>query len=212
MDLHRKTTLNNAISWAMVLLLLAVLVNEIVLGQYVYAAGAVAAIIIAFLPAIISRNIKVNLPWYLEFLVLLALFLHILGNSLYLYRSIAYYDVIMHLLGTAIIALIAFLVVFVLHFTGKIKVSIRLIGIFTFIFALAVGALWEIAEFSLDQVMKTNAQMTWLDPAAGLKDTNTDLIFDALAGGIVAIIGMWYVKRISPKAMRSYVDYILQKP
>jgi hypothetical protein len=212
MDIHRKTKMNSIISWVMVGLLLLVLMHEISIKQYLYAVGAVAAIIIAILPAVLKKNVRINLPWYLEFLILLALFLHILGNSLYLYHKISYYDIVLHILGTAIIAMMAFLFVYVLHFTGKIMVSIRLIGIFTFVFAIAIGALWEIGEFTLDHTMHTNAQFTWIDPAYGLWDTNTDLLFDALAGGIVAVLGMWYVQSVSPKEMQSYVDYILKKP
>ncbi len=47
----------------------------------------------------------------------------------------------MHFFGSAIVAVLAFITVYTLNF---------MIGFFTFVFAIAIGALWEIGEFFCD--------------------------------------------------------------
>jgi hypothetical protein len=209
LELRRRTKINTLISYILMGLLVYVFVHEIVLRQHAYAVAALAAIAISLSPALIKHNYRISIPWYLEFLVVFSLLLHIAGNSFRLYDKIWYYDIIMHLLGSVVIALLGFLAVFVLHYTGKIKVSLRLIGFFTFIFAVAIGALWEISEFSIDHALRMNAQMTWIDPAAGLYDTNMDMIFDSIAGALVAIGGMLYVKGTSQEELEENIRLIL---
>ncbi|MEM4268217.1 MAG: hypothetical protein QXK37_05300 [Candidatus Woesearchaeota archaeon] len=192
---NKKTRLNLIVNYLLLWLLAYVAIHEIILGEYLYASAAISAIIVSFIPAFILRNYRITMPWLLEFLILLALSLHIIGNSFRLYHNLRYYDIMMHIFGTSVVAILAFHIVFALHYSGRIKVTVRMIGIFIFTFAIAIGALWEIGEFATDHLLLTNAQMTWINPAAGLFDTNTDLIFDTLAGAIVAIGGMNYIRR-----------------
>lgn len=56
----------------------------------------------------------------------------------------------MHFFGSAIVAVLAFITVYTLNFIKKIKLNFFMIGFFTFVFAIAIGALWEIGEFFCD--------------------------------------------------------------
>ena len=57
------------------------------------------------------------------------------------------------------------------------------------IFAMAMGATWEIIEFSMDTFLGTNEQFD------GLRGTMLDLIFDAIAGILTAIIGVYLINK-----------------
>lgn len=57
-----------------------------------------------------------------------------------------------------------------------------------FCFALAMGALWEIFEFAMDQIFGLNMQKS------GLVDTMTDLIVDTVGALIGAISGFFWLK------------------
>ena len=60
------------------------------------------------------------------------------------------------------------------------------IAVFAFCFALAMGAVWEIYEFTMDSVFGTNMQKYMLDNGtaligqAALQDTMKDIIVDAI--------------------------------
>jgi len=62
------------------------------------------------------------------------------------------------------------------------------IAIFSFSFAIAIGAIWEIFEFSMDQFFAMNMQKS------GLVDTMGDLIVDTIGAILAAGIGFIYFK------------------
>ena len=139
-----------------------------------------------------------TLPWIVEMLIALALFLHVAGVTFHWYERIPYYDKVLHVNGTAIIALLGFMIVFTLYYTKQIDVSLKMIGIFIFFFAVAVGALWEIAEFTSDQALGTHSQ-------PDNYDTMTDIISDVLGAAIISILGVWYVKNAPEERIRRLV-------
>ena len=194
MNNHRKRfSISAGISWLMKLMLLSMLPYEIYIGDYPFALATVAAIVVSFVPSIVERNYRITLPFELDLLITLAIFLHIfLGEFFMFYERVSAWDVILHLFSTSVISLLAFMIVYTLHYTRKLRLSIPLVGFFTVTFAMFVGALWEILEFIVDIVFDTTAQK-------GLTDTMWDLIYDLIAGVIVAIIGMAYVKYSKPE-------------
>lgn len=169
------------------ILLVLVTVYLIYKQDFLFAFASLIALIIAFTPALIEKNYKVSLPWLVEFLILLTLVLHIIGSLLDWFSSIGFFSSLMHFLGTTTVALLAFIIVYTLNLTKKVRLSPLFIGIFTVVFALAVGAVWEIGEFACDQTLGTNFQRDYgLDP---IVDTMYDLIWDFIAALFVAILG-----------------------
>lgn len=81
-----------------------------------------------------------------------------------------------------------FIILFVIHKKGKIEAKAFWLVIFSFSFALAIGVLWEIFEFSMDQVFGFNMQKS------GLIDTMWDLIVDALGAFLSSLAGYLYLK------------------
>ena len=62
------------------------------------------------------------------------------------------------------------------------------IAIFSFSFAVSIGVIWEIFEFSMDSLFGFNMQKS------GLGDTMTDLIVDALGALFASTIAFVYLK------------------
>ncbi|MBI4151074.1 hypothetical protein HY492_03035 [Candidatus Woesearchaeota archaeon] len=184
--------LQNIITWVLHGLLIALLGIALWNGEYLRAIVAAIAIILAFLPAIAQRNWRITVPWGFEVLLIIALSLHVSGVIFRWYELFAWWDTMTHLIGSATVAILAFMGVYALYVAGKIHVSIKMIGLFTFFTAMAVGGLWEVLEFGLDYAFDSRSQV---DNA----DTNTDLINDGIAGLLVAIAGMEYLKR-APEA------------
>jgi len=182
----REITLNSVLSFTLNFMLVILVPYLIYINQYLFAVSALIAAILSFIPAILKRNYNINMNWKISFLITLALYLHTVGLSFRLYNNVFYYDIIMHILGSIVIALLGFIIVYTMHFTKKVRLSIPLIGLFTIIFAIAVGALWEIGEFAIDQFFGMHAQPSNFD-------TMTDLIYDTIAGISTAIAAMFYV-------------------
>lgn len=143
---------------------------------------------ITFFPLILKRKWKVTLPWTLNFLLVLMLFLHIWGLvGGWYYYLYPFYDKFGHFIGSFTIALLGFTSVLIIDWYTKVELTDKSIIIFVIIFTLAVGAFWEILEFASDIILGTTTQNS-------LTDTMLDLIFD-LAGGIIAsIIAMFKLK------------------
>ena len=192
-NLWERVSISAGISWLMKLILLSMLPYEIYIGDYPFAFATVIAIAVSFAPSIVERNYRITLPFELDLLITLAIFLHMfLGEFFMFYERVRAWDVILHLFSTSVISLLAFMIVYTLHYTRKLRLSIPLVGFFTVTFAMFVGALWEILEFIVDIVFDTTAQK-------GLTDTMWDLIYDLIAGVIVAIFGMAYVRYSKPE-------------
>lgn len=188
----RTITVTTGLSWLMKLLMIGLIPYEIYNGEYLFAIGTITAVIISLIPSIVERNYRVTLPFELDLLITLSLFLHtFLGEGLDFYQRFAQWDKLLHVYGGLVVAVFGFVIVYTLHYTRKVRLSIPLIGLFTVIFALAVGALWEIGEFTIDNAFARHTQ-------DDLPDTMWDLIDDLIGGTLAAILGMLYVRYTNP--------------
>lgn len=192
----RTVSVSTGLSWLMKLLMLGLIPYEIHRGSYLFALATAGAVVISLVPAIVERNYRVSLPFELDFLITLMLFLHtFMGEGLEFYERVRLFDKALHLYGSAVIAALAFLIVYTLHYTRKLRLSLPLIGFFTVSFALAVGGLWEIGEFTVDNMFGKTTQN-------GLTDTMLDMINDLVGGAVAAVLGMLYVRYSKPEARR----------
>jgi len=172
--------------------LIAITAYLIYQKDFLFAFSAFIASIISFLPILIKKNYQFTLPWKIEFMIAVVLLLHILGELFILFDRVFFYSPMMHFLGTFTIALLAFIIIYSLNLTKHVKLSIFMIGFFTLMFAMSIGAFWEIGEFASDKTFGTHAQGDGIDP---LDDTMYDLTWDAAAGLVIAIIGSSLMKR-----------------
>lgn len=79
------------------------------------------------------------------------------------------------------------------------------IALFAFAFALCIGALWEIYEFSMDSILGLNMQKN------GLVDTMWDLIADSLGGLIAATFSYFYIKNGAPLYFEKLAKKLFKK-
>lgn len=189
----RTVSVSTGLSWLMKLLMVGMLPYELYKGQFLFAIGVVVAIVLSITPSVVERNYRVTLPFELDLLITLSLFLHtFMGEGLDFYQKIDAWDNVLHVYGSAVIAMLAFLITYTLHYTKKVRLTIPLIGFFTVTFAMAVGGLWEIGEFAIDGIFGKRTQ-------DGLTDTMWDMIEDLIGGMVIAILGMIYVRYSRPE-------------
>lgn len=192
----RTVSLSTALSLLMRVLMTGLAPYEVYRGEYLFAAATIVAVVISLIPAIVQRNYRITLPFELDFLLTLSIFLHtFMGEGLEFYQRYWLWDKFLHIFTSAVIGLIAFVIVYTLHYTRKLPITIPLIGFITIMFSMAVGGLWEIGEFAVDELFGKTTQN-------GLQDTMWDMINDLMGGAIISVLGMIYVRYSRPEARK----------
>jgi len=164
---------------------------------------ALVALVIVWLPPIIEKNLKIHFP--LEFGFILNLFIYaslFLGEQRGYYTAFVWWDVVLHMASAIALGFIGFLIMYSIYRTEKVKIPRVLIVIFSFCFAVSLGAMWEIFEFFMDSTIGSNMQ------ASGLVDTMWDLIVDVIGSLIVALSGYFYIKQEGKKSgvFKKYIN------
>jgi len=146
--------------------------------------------ILTFGSEIFEKKYKIDIPIELEIIIIIFIFASlILGEVHGYYTKFWWWDIILHAGASIALGFTGFLILFILYKGKKINAKPCTIVIFSFCFALALGALWEIFEFSMDQIFGFNMQKS------GLIDTMWDLIVDSLGALIASITGFIYLKK-----------------
>lgn len=185
---------NSLVSWVLKIFMFVVAIYFFSRGNFLFGGFAFLSLSISLIPAIVNRSYDVNLPWTLDFLLTIWLAFSVLGE-LHFYAKIWWWDDFLHFAGTGVLVYLAFVLVYALNFTKKIRLSIPMIGFFTFLIGVAFGAIWELAEFYAWKFIGHDTLQMGMPPnfEAGLLDTFSDLKFDFIASAIVAVVGMRYV-------------------
>lgn len=174
----------------------------LVAQQWLIVFHALLTLIISFTPSIIERNWRIHTP--VSYTLMLNLFIYsaiFLGSAIGFYNRFWWWDTALHTLSGVTLGFIGFLLLYTLYQRHRVDMGPGALAIFAFCFAVAVGALWEIFEFTMDQLVGTNMQKN------GLNDTMWDLIVDSIGAMVVASIG--YLQIVSQK--RGWFQYLLNQ-
>ncbi len=185
--LHRRLTL------ALQCILLVGLSLAIWRGQWLNAVASVGVIGVTLLPQLLGLRFRVFIPP--EFQLLAIVFVYaaiILGEVHGYYTRFWWWDVALHTASGFLLGLVALLLVYVLNEKRDIQLSMQpgFVALFAFMFAVGMGALWEIFEYFMDSVFGLNMQKS------GLRDTMWDLIVDALGALCVSLLGYSYLHTV----------------
>jgi hypothetical protein len=85
------------------------------------------------------------------------------------------------------------------------------ISLFAFSFAVTIGTLWEVFEFSMDQFFGLNMQKAMRDDSSGLTDTIWDMIVNAIGAFIISFMGWRYLKRKQIFFVRDWIQSFVEK-
>ncbi len=175
------------------LTLLLALVVSFGQGKWATLFVTVLALILTYAPNMAARHYKIELPVELEFIIVVFIYLSLfLGEVSLFYERFWWWDVLLHGTASLVLGMVGFMIMYVLYKGKKIRASIFLVSLMGFCFAVAMGALWEIFEFAVDNFLGMNMQKS------GLVDTMWDLIVDALGALIVSVAGFFYLKGDKP--------------
>lgn len=170
-------------------------------------------LVVMTVPTIITRHFKLIVPGVMCILYYVFLYCAIfLGEIFSFYYRIPIWDSILHAMSAAMLSTLGFILVDWLNSDEHVKLSMNpiFVSLFAFSFALMIGTLWEIYEFSFDSILGLNMQKARLEDGtplvgnAALADTMKDLIIDAIAALAVAVIGLF--TNLKKKKARSIHD------
>ena len=128
-----------------------------------YESGFVCIItlILLIIPSLIQVSLRVEFPTVLEIIVLLFIFAaEILGETQEFYIIFPFWDTILHTLNGFLMAAIGLSLVNLLNKSDKLTFTLSPLftAIVAFCFSMTMGVLWEIFEFSMDQLLLLDMQ------------------------------------------------------
>lgn len=187
-----------------------------VLGQRWFTAFLTTMIIaITFFPLLFERQLRIHIPPELQLAAIGFVFASLfLGEIHDYYTRFWWWDIALHTMSGFLLGILGFLLVHIMNETQKINVYMNpgFVAFFAFMFALGVGALWEIFEFAMDSLFSMNMQKPMLGDPSGLTDTMWDLIVDALGALIISVLGWRYLKNQREQSfLERWIDAFIER-
>ena len=165
--------------------------------QWLTAAITVGIIMITLFPLLVAKRFHIYIPPEFELLAIIFIFASLfLGEVRGYYIRFWWWDIALHTGSGLLLGVIGFLLVYILNETEEIKLRMTpgFVAFFAFLFAVSIGALWEIFEFAMDSFFGMNMQKEMLGDLSGLTDTMWDLIVDTLGASVISVLGYGYLK------------------
>ncbi len=170
------------IAWVGQALLAIFVIAAAVQGKWSNALGLGFFLVASF--AFVIRDDK--LPTLFDFLFVLAALLNATGWVWNLFGMPGPYDEIVHAYTTFAITLaLSFLVYGSMLNIFRNHTLLYLVTITSF--GIAIGALWEVTEWSAGKILSTEV-------IESLDDTIIDLVMDSLGAGLAALISLWALR------------------
>ena len=167
------------------------------------------------LPSILKKRMNLVIPSNMMLLFTIFLYCAIyLGEVKSFYYQVPHWDTILHTFSGAMLGALGFSFVTFLNKTERVPLNLSplFVAAFAFCFAVMLGVVWEIYEFTADSLLATNMQKFALEsgqPLVGreaLSDTMKDLIVDMIGAFVMSAIGY-----ISLKYKKGWVEKLLLK-
>lgn len=171
--------------------------------QWLNALITLGVIIISLFPVLLARKFHVHVPAVFQLLTIAFVFASVfLGEVHGYYTKFWWWDIALHTGSGFLLGILGFLLVYLLNESDTIHLHMQpgFLAFFAFMFALGMGALWEIFEFTMDQVFGMNMQKPMFGDHSGLTDTMYDLIVDAIGAMIISILGYGYLKKAQARS------------
>ena len=173
---------------------------------------AVLTLILSFASDFIERKKKIDIPDVLEMIIVLFIYAGLFLSARFnLYYRFFWWDDLLHMLSGVIIGFIGFIMIYTINHKYSMDLSPVLVALFSFTFAVTLGVIWEILEFTADVLFGT-ANQKWDLPdtailigkpyqGSGLRDTMSDLIVDSIGAFITSLITYWMYKNQKKKTL-----------
>lgn len=158
-------------------------------GRWSLAFVAVATFGVSLLPVLFASRFGLRLPTsFFASIVLFSFATIFLGEAFDFYERFWWWDVVLHSGAAMGFGLVGVLFMLMLFEGDRYAAPPWAIAFFAFCFAMTIGVLWELLEFTMDRNFGLRMQKS------GLIDTMWDLIVDAIGAAVGAGAGFVYLK------------------
>lgn len=204
-----KILANRRVSYGLKLILGLGAVLLLLQGRLQPAIEVTVILCITFLPVLLGNRFQVKIPHEFETLAVVFVYLSLfLGEVQGFYVRYWWWDLVLHAGSGFLLGILGFLLVYVLNKKEDVEMDLhpKFIAFFAFMFAIGMGALWEIFEFTVDQTLGTNMQKS------GLVDTMWDLIVNTIGALIISVSGWGYLKtKDRDSFLEEWIDSFIEK-
>jgi uncharacterized membrane protein YjdF len=165
--------------------------------QWATTTFTLAIILLTLAPLLVKSRLGVFIPPEFELLAIAFVFASLfLGEVRSYYARFWWWDLVLHTSAGFLVGILGFLLVHVLNEKKELDVHMKpvFVAVFAFFFAVGVGALWEIFEFTMDAVFALEMQKPMLADPSGLTDTMWDLIVNTIGAAVISLLGYSYLR------------------
>ena len=168
-------------------------------------------LVLILLPVFAKKFFQIKIPKTFQIIYVMFAFCGtVLGDVINFFDKFKHWDSLLHFFSGILLALLGFVLINTLNKADSVSMHLSpiFVAVSVLCFAIAIGAVWEIIEYTFDDLFGTNAQ-TFLASTTGsvadanavplvgheaLADTMWDLILDAAGAVIVAVFGFIQLK------------------
>lgn len=157
------------------------------------------------IPTLLHRWYDIRLPRIISLLgVVFAYASLFLGEIHDFYQIFHWWDIALHGSSAMVFGLIGLGAMRMMQSARTIDANASVVAVFGFTFALAIGAMWEITEFTLDKIFNLSMQVS-------LEDTMGDLIVDGIGALIVSVFGYIHWKYGRSNIIGETIEHFIQR-
>lgn len=145
------------------------------------------AFAITFLPIVLKKTFDIELPAQFEVIIILFIYGTLFfGKVQGFYAQFWWWGILFSVASAIALGLVGLAVMYSLYKGDRIYGSPFIIAFFSFCFAVAVGAVWELFESTLDWLLGFSLQQT--------SNIMSDLFSNMVGAFVVSIVGYYYIK------------------
>ena len=176
-------------------------VHSIFIKEWLVMMIAVGTLLLTIFPLYLKRKFKIHISH--SFVSFSAVFIYatiFLGEVHGFYDTFWWWDLLWHLYSATGLGLIGVALLLSIMEKKGARSSPYIFSLFIFCFAVTIGTIWEIFEFSMDSTFGLNMQKS------GLRDTMSDLIIDTIGSGIASFGGYLYITKSRFSFLKDFID------
>ncbi|NLV98574.1 MAG: hypothetical protein GX034_02130 [Clostridiaceae bacterium] len=166
--------------------------------------SCIGGLIVMALPALIEKKFKIIIPDGLTIAYFIFLFAGVfLGEVRNYFHVFKYWDVLLHSFSGAMLAVLGVKLISVLNSWERLDLHLSpfFVVLFGFCFAVTVGVIWEIYEYSADTLLGMNMQKYMTESGQlligqeALRDTMEDFIVNVISALAVSVGAFFSVRK-----------------